>query len=345
MPDQETRLSLSGEQISLAGIISGKLEKKVLSDVLSCNGYVMVPPRGQVTVSLPVESYVREIHFSWGEKIDKGDLLAIVEHPDFLKLQQDFIETGNNLVLLKEDLDRQEVLARENAASQKSLMTARTHYENTLAIHTSLRGQLSLLGLDPASINVNSFQSRLKIYAPITGYVVKHNIKIGLLMHPGDPIVELVDISRLNLHLVVYGKDINRVREGQLVEFTTEAQDKIYHGVVHAKGKAIDQDNRSVDVHVRITDPDGNLLSGMYVKAQVLIGSNEVYAIPESGVISEDGQTYIFINQGKEFRKTAIKTGLRKDGFIEILSPEEVLSENIILSGAYYLNAELAVEE
>lgn len=342
---QGNQLSLSDEQMNLAGIISGTLEEKVLSDVLNCNGYVRVPPKGQVTVSLPVEAYVREIHFRWGEKISRGDLLAVMEHPDFLKLQLEFLETGNNLVLLKEDLDRQEALAEENAISRKSLMRARTSYENTLARHTSFGEQLKLIGFNPANINVNNLQSRINVYAPISGYISNHDIKIGGLMHEGDPIVELVDIARLNLHLVVYGKDISRVQSGQSVEFTTEAQDKVYHGKVHAKGKAIDPGNRSVDVHVHISDPDANLLSGMYVKARVLIGSSHVYAIPETGVVSEGDQNFVFVNEGNKFRKKAVQTGLRRDGFVEILSPESLLNETIILTGAYYLNAELTIEE
>ena len=338
---QGTRLILSDEQISLAGIKSGKIEEKVLSDVLDCNGYVKVPPRGQVTVSLPVDAYVRDIRFHWGEKVAKGDLLAVMEHPDFLRLQQDFIESGNNLALLKEDLERQEVLARESAASKKSLMTARTSYENTLALHASLQEQLRLLGLDPSTVNVNNLQSRLSIRAPISGYISHHEIKIGELLHAGDPIVELVDITRLNLHLVVYAKDISRVQEGQQVEFTTEAQDRLYHGLVRAKGKAIDPGTRSVDIHASITDPDVNLLSGMYVKTKILIGSSKVYAIPEGGVVTDNGQSYIFINEEKEFNKTAINTGMRKDGFVEILSPGELLGKDIVLAGAYYLNAEM----
>jgi hypothetical protein len=97
-------------------------------------------------------------------------------------------------------------------------------------------------------------------------------------MREGDPIVELVDIAGLNLHMVVYGKDISRIQKGQQVEFTTEARDKIYHGVIQAKGKAIE-------------------------------------------------------------------TGLRKDGFVEILSHENLLSKNIVVAGAYYLNAEMTIEE
>lgn len=339
------QLSLTEAQIDLAGIESGKLEEKVLSDVLSCNGYVRVPPSGQVTVSLPVEAYVREIQFHFGEKIVKGDLLAVMEHPDFLKLQQEYIKTGNDLVLLKEDLERQEALAKENAASKKTLMRARTSYENTLASHTSLGEQLKLIGFNPSEINVNNLQSRINVNAPITGYISHHDIKIGELMHGGDPIVELVDISKLNLHLVVYGKDINRIHEGQQVEFTTEAEDRVYHGEVHAKGKAIDPGNRSVDVHAHISDPDANLLSGMYVKAKVLIGSKKVYAMPETGVVSEGSQSYLFVNEGNNFNKKAVETGLRMDGFIEILSFENLLPKNIVLAGAYYLNAELTAEE
>jgi cobalt-zinc-cadmium efflux system membrane fusion protein len=341
----ETQLSLSEEQISMAGIVIGMLEERVLSDVLNCNGYVRVPPRGQVTVSLPVEAYVREIHFTWGERISKGSLLAVMEHPDFLKLQQEFLESGNNLVLLKEDLERQEVLAQENAASQKSLMNARTSYENMLANHSSLKEQLRLLGLNPETVDVNNLQSRLRVYAPISGYISHHNIKMGELMHQGDPIVELVDVSRMNLHLVVYGKDISRVQQGQQVEFTTEAQDRIYHGVIHSKGKTIDPENRSVDVHARITDPDANLLSGMYVKAKVLIGSNTVYAIPEAGIVSEGGVSYVFIEEGNTYNKYAVETGLQKDGFVEILTPEAYQGKNLVLAGAYYLNAEISADE
>jgi membrane fusion protein, heavy metal efflux system len=342
---QENQLTLDEEQIEMAGIVSGRPEEMILSDVLSCNGYVRVPPRSQVSVSLPVEAYVREIHFHWGEKIDRGKLLAVMEHPEFLKLQENYIETGNQLELLKADLERQVLLAEENAVSEKVLMTARTGYENNLARHASLGGQLKLLGIDPAGVSVDNLRSRVNVYAPISGYVAHHNIKTGELMHPGDPIAEIIDITKLNLHLVIYEKDISRVSAGQQVEFTTETEGQIYWGEVHTKGRTIDPGNRSVDIHVHIENPDDNLLAGMYVKAGILTGQSKVMAIPEEGVVTEAGKDYIFISQGNSFTKIAVGTGLRKDGFVEILSPESLPDKDLVVAGAYYLNAEMSSEE
>ena len=344
-PSADNQLTLEEGQIKMAGILTGRPEEMILSDLLSCNGYVRVPPRNQVSVSLPLEAYVREIHYHWGEKIEKGKLLAVMEHPEFLKLQEDYIETGNQLELLKADLQRQQLLAEENAVSEKVLMTARTGYENTLARHASLGGQLKLLGIDPAGVRVDRLRSRVNVYAPVSGYVSHHNIKIGELMHPGDPIAEMVDITKLNLHLVIYEKDISKVKEGQQVEFTTETEGKIYRAKVHTRGKAIDPGNRSVDVHAHIENPDDNLLAGMYVKAEILTGQSKVMAIPEEGVVTEGGKDYLFISQGNSFTKMASGTGLRKDGYVEILSPESLPDKDLVISGAYYLNAEMSGEE
>lgn len=346
--DDETmpaELILTDAQVGMAGIQSGRPREMLLADVLSCQGYVRVPPRGQVTVSLPLEAYVREIRFHWGEQIREGEVLAVMEHPEFLKLQQAYIETGNELELLKEDLSRQETLASESAVSEKVLMAARTLYENTRARHVSIGGQLKLLGIDPAKVTIDNFRSRVEVRAPVTGYITHHEIKTGELMQPGDPIAEMIDISGLNLHLVVYEKDAGRVRAGQSVDFTTEAGAKTYRATVHTIGKVIVPGNRSVDVHAHIENPDGALLAGMYVRAGILTGQKEVIALPEPGVVTETGQDFVFTREGNTFRKIAVQTGMRRDGFVEILAPEILPDADLVTAGAYYLNAEMSQEE
>lgn len=338
-------LILSDEQVNMAGIVSGKLEKKILSEVLSCNGSVGVPPRSLVFVSLPLQGYVKRINFFTGSKVRKGDLLAVMEHPDYLDLQQEYMVYGNNLVLLRQDLDRQEILEKEDATSEKKLMAARTEYENTLILHTALGEQLKLLGIDPAAVSVKSMSSRVKVYSPINGHVRKNHANMGELMSAGDPIMELEDISRLHVHLAIYEKDINRVRKGQEVNFTTEVRDRKYRGTINITGKSIDEKTRSAEAHVRISNPDDALLSGMYVKAKILLDPITVYALPEAGIAREGDQSFVFISKGNSFRRIPVETGIQQDGFVEIKSHETLLDQEIVLAGAYYLNAGLSDEE
>jgi cobalt-zinc-cadmium efflux system membrane fusion protein len=144
---------------------------------------------------------------------------------------------------------------------------------------------------------------------------------------------------------VIYEKDISRVSGGQTVEFTTETGGRTYRATVHTTGKTIDPGNRSVDVHAHIDNPDDALLAGMYVRAGILTGSKKVTAIPEEGVVTEGGQDYVFLRRGNSFQRLAVGTGLRKDGYVEILSPETLPGDDLVTAGAYYLNAELSAGE
>jgi cobalt-zinc-cadmium efflux system membrane fusion protein len=335
---------LSDEQIKLAGIVSGKLEEKTLSEELGCNGSVEVPPQGMVSISLPMEGYVKQVNFLSGSAVHKGDLLAVMEHPDFLNLQKEYLVTGNNLVLLHEDLERQKILVKEDAASGKKLMTVKTDYENTLIQHTALGEQLILLGIDPGGLTVQSMSPLVNVYSPINGYVRENYVNVGELLKAGQPIMDLEDISHLHVHLVVYEKDVNRVKPEQQVKFTTGTNEKEYHGVVHTVGKSINEETRSANVHVHVSNADAALFSGMYVKAQILINTRTVLALPEEGIVEEAGKSYLFLRQGNSFTRVPVETGIREDGFIEIITPD-LADREIVLAGAYYLNAGLSHEE
>ena len=83
-------LNLSDEQMNMAGIVSGKLEQKILSETLGCNGNVEIPPWSLVFVNLPLEGYVKKINFCSGSRVRKGELLTVMEHPGYLDLQQEY---------------------------------------------------------------------------------------------------------------------------------------------------------------------------------------------------------------------------------------------------------------
>jgi cobalt-zinc-cadmium efflux system membrane fusion protein len=338
------QLVFTDDQIELAGIVSGKLEQKTLSDELDCNGSIEVPPQSMVSVSLPMEAYARKVNYINGSAVKKGDILAVMEHPDILSLQREYLVTGNNLGMLKEDLDRQEVLARENASSGKKLTAARTEYKNELVHYRALGEQLSLIGIDPGGLDAQNMSPRLNIRSPIDGFIRDSHVTTGELLKAGQPIMVLEDISHLHLHLVVYEKDITKVKPGQQVVFSTGASDREYRGTVHTVSKSIDEETRSADVHVHVDNPDAQLLSGMYVKAKILINRRTMPALPEGGIVNDGGRSYLFLRDGNTFTRMPVETGIREQGYVEVKSPG-LEDKEIVRAGAYYLNAGLKKEE
>jgi cobalt-zinc-cadmium efflux system membrane fusion protein len=335
----EDILILSPEQKEMAGIITGKLELMDLSESLLCNGLIEVPPQSKVSLTLPMDAYIRDISAYSGTKLSKGDLLAIAEHPDFLELQRDYLVSSNNLEYLRADLERQETLASENAASGKKLMAARTEYQNTLVLNRSIAEQLRLLGIDPGKLNAENISSQVKVKSPINGYVRLNHANIGEHMQAGEPIMELESMDQMILHLLVYEKDIARVRKGQSVIFSTGSGNRQYRGVVFTAGRSVDESTRSSDVYVEITDPDTELLSGVHVQAKILTGERQVYALPEAGIARKGERTYAFTVHGDSFRRLKVQSGILQNGYVEINLPDLLSDQEFVVEGAYYLNS------
>jgi cobalt-zinc-cadmium efflux system membrane fusion protein len=119
-------------------------------------------------------------------------------------------------------------------------------------------------------------------------------------------------------------------------------------------GKRFEESPRAVHVHAEIEEKDFHLVAGMYIKGKIFTQANNLMALPETAVITEDGKTYIFIttqtkeaqNKEYEFQMFEVKTGQKEGGWIEInlLKP---LPENaqIVQNGAYYLIAEMMKSE
>ncbi|WP_340102860.1 hypothetical protein [Rhodohalobacter sp. 8-1] len=52
---------------------------------------------------------------------------------------------------------------------------------------------------------------------------------------------------------------------------------------------------KSVRIHAHLTEEQPNLLPGMYVEAMIVTDEETVLSLPEEAVISDGGQSYIFI--------------------------------------------------
>ena len=136
----------------------------------------------------------------------------------------------------------------------------------------------------------------INITAPISGNVSEVYVTIGSAAEIGKPLFNIIDNSKMHVDLLVYEKDLFRVKPGQKVRFilTNQGNQEI-GGKIFSVGKSFENDTKSVAVHADIVNEKQLLIPGMYVNALIDIGVNKVPSLPVDAVIKAEGREFIFV--------------------------------------------------
>ncbi len=138
----------SKEQFESADIHTSPMESKNLSDILKVNGKLDVPPQNLVSISAPLSGFLKSTDMLEGAHVHKGDLLAVIEHPEIVQLQQDFIEAKSKYDLAEQDLKRQQDLNKENVNSAKVLQQANSEFNIAQARYKALEERIRMAGIN-----------------------------------------------------------------------------------------------------------------------------------------------------------------------------------------------------
>ena len=341
-------VTLSSDQLSDAGIELGRITKMPLSAEITCNGTLEAGPNQQALVCAPLRGFLKKILLSEGDYVSKGTPLAILEHPEYIILQQEFLEVRSQYEYYKEDFKRQGELTLEDAASVKTMQHAQNEFRKTEARLYSIRQQLGFLGINADSLTIDNMVSEIILRSPISGYITATDGQIGLLCDENEPIFSIVGTQSSFLQLKIDEKNAPVILKGQLVEFSLINQtDKIYYkaGIKSVTRSA--DGNSSLNIIAEILNPSKELIPGMSVNARIVVSSDSVYSVNKDAVVISEGKNYIFrkIND-TQFESIEVKTGRVADNRIVITQiPSDLLSSEIATFGANYLFSKLYKKE
>ncbi len=341
------KINLSQQQEELAGIELGQIKKQLISEIVECSGNIEVPPQSLASVNAPLGGFVKEAKYYVGNFVSKGTLLAVLEHQNYIELQQKFLEAKSSIEYYQEEYKRQGELTVEDAASMKKLQKAKADFENYEAVFLSLKSQLEMIGINPDDIKINGITSTIEIKSPINGYISKLNANIGKYVNENESLYEIVNKEHLHLHLKIFENDILKIQTGQHIKFSLPGnKNEIYEAVVNTIGQDVDETERTINIHAHLTENNSVFRPGMFVNAIIQLSGDSVYSLPSEAIISADNQNFIFIRDNNGFTKIPIEKGIEQNNLVEIINPpQELLNAEIVTKGAYYLNAEIESEE
>lgn len=348
-PSAEAAYELTPQQFQASQMSLGEMEKETFHAVVKAKGIMDVPPKNRAEVSSFFGGTVQGIRILPGERVRKGQVLFVLENPDYVQIQQDYLEAMGQLAYLKSDYERQKNLAQDSVSSQKKYLKAESDYRVTQAKLAALAKKLTLMKMDPTTLTLDNIHTTIAVTAPISGYVTEVMIAEGTYLTPPRIAVKIVNTDHLHLELDVFENDLAKISIGQPIRFSIQEDGSAtYEAKVQIINKNVDPERRTVGIHGHLVDESlrEKLIPGMYVEADIYTTSEERWALPREALVDVEGKFYLLVlteqsDAGYTFVKKEVKTGLSNRTQIEILNAREFAQDTrFLVQGAFNLITE-----
>ncbi|MEX1670600.1 efflux RND transporter periplasmic adaptor subunit [Zhongshania guokunii] len=279
--------------------------------------------RESVDISSSVTEKIQSLHFNDGQTVKAGDLLVTLEQAEeaaqLKSARADLAEHERELQRLKG------LLAKQSAAQ--------TEYDQR---------QTSKLRAESKIAEISALLNERSIRAPFSGVVGLRELSPGALLSPGTRITSLDDLRVMRLDFYIPSLNIKALSLGQEIIARSDALNEDFSGRISAIDSRIDPIKRSLKIRALIPNPDGHLKPGMLMQVVLITSEREGILIPESALLSEQLQHYVWVFKDGKAEQRQVELGVRKPGFVEIRSGLSA-GEQLIYEGIGNLQAGMAV--
>ncbi len=313
--DTVTTCNVTSE-LSLSGIVS-----------FNDNNVVKVYPRSS--------GQVMETKVSLGDKITKGQVLAIIKSADVAGNYTDLASANADLAISQRQLDNVQSLYKNGISSEKELNEAKQNYEKSLSAKNKIQSLIAING----GGKTNSGGQYL-VTAPIDGYIVEKKITAGAFIRPdmGDNLFTISNLKNVWVYANVYEADIAKIKEGFPVRvLPISYPDKVFTGKIDKVSQVLDPQSKAMKVRINIDNKDMTLKPDMFANVIVNnVQSEQTLCIPKAALIPEEGKNYVIIYTSDSDLKIAqvsvLKT-VNDKAFITsgVSLGDKVISKNQIL--------------
>lgn len=295
-------------------------------------GKVTYDETTEAIVSAYVDGRVEDLFIDFtGARISQGDEIALLYSPNLYADQAGLLQA-------KKALQRAVSNSRASQANER--------------LYQSARQRLVESGLTDSQIEQietgGQPTNRVKVYAPMSGTVVKKLVEEGKYIKTGMPILKIADLSSVWLMLKMFPEDTSMLRLGQsvVVEIQTQVGTE-FEGKISFVNPMVDVNTQTVDVRVEIPNEAGLIKIGDFGKAKILLRSEldrPLVVVPREAVLinGSDSIAYVETEPGRfEFRQVKVAEIMgEKISIAEGIEP----GEQVVASGAFMLDSTFNIQ-
>lgn len=295
-------------------------------------------PWEEAALYAKASGYLKSIRVDRGDRVRKGELLAVLDIPEMLDEQAQLqaqakqaeaeVEKARAEERLQEiTLERLRAVLKEEpgAVTEQEVDLASGKLEAARASLASASSRLLVVRADLARLETMLVYSR--ITAPFDGIITERFVDHGALVTAGtgskpSPIVRIVNASRLRAMVDVPETDAAAVRKGSTARLRVDAlPDRVFEGSVSRFSRALDPSTRTMRTEVLIANPDGILAPGMFGRIALDLETREnVLTLKPAHMHLQKDQAFVFVAEDGRARQVKVVCGSDDGNVIEIIS-------------------------
>lgn len=339
-------IPLTAKQVNTVDLKMDEVKNREIDATIQVTGSLVLRAQSIGDVSSLMGGIVKRILVNEGERVAKGQVVAMVENTDVVSLQKEYFTAFQEMQMARLEMERQESLAQNGAGVMRNLQQTRKEYQISHASVTGLGKQLSQLGIRTGDVGKGKFTCVFPLRAPISGTVTQITASLGSYADMQTPLMKIRNNHAVECDLNVFEKDINKVRVGNKVLLSLTNQPGVnVAGHVYGMNEYFNDGTKSVAVHVKLdAKRDARLFDGMFVTGKIAIGRQVCNTLPDKAIVHSDGKSYIFALNGiprsgkYSFSRHEVTTGMSEGGYTEVALCKHIAKgQKIVTDNAFYL--------
>ncbi|MFN2262311.1 MAG: efflux RND transporter periplasmic adaptor subunit, partial [Psychroflexus sp.] len=291
--NHEDGIVLSKKQFENGNFKIESADSLVFSEEFRVTGKIDVPPEHRASVSSFFSGFVSKTHLLVGDEVKKGDLLVKLKNPDFIQLQQEYVENNSKLEYLSGEFQRKKNLLEDQVISEKVFQKIKSDFLSMKAKVEGSRKTLELMNVNTETVLNGNFSEEINIYAPISGKISKVNISQGMYLEPSTLIMEILNTDHVHLELDVFEKDLLKIQKGDSLYFKIpEISEDEHKAYVRLVGAEISK-NRNVRIHAHPVKDSKDFSVGMFVEAYFKNNPQKNLGLPTTAFVEKGNSLFV----------------------------------------------------
>lgn len=185
-------------------------------------------------------------------------------------------------------------------------------------------------------------QPRITVIAPVSGVVAELNVREGMTVMPGTPMLQINGLETIWVYADVPENQSSEVQIGSAVEARTPSlPGQTFKGKVSAILPEVNPNTRTIRARIELKNPGTTLIPGMFATVNFTPNARKnVLAVPSEAIIETGKRSIVMVAEGEgKFVPVEVQTGIESNGKIEIKKGLQA-GQKVVVSGQFLIDSE-----
>ena len=336
----EGEIQLSTQQMVEQGLKLVTVEQGLVEKVTTLPGKLVVNTDQQAHISPNFSGHVEQVNVSLGQKVEKGQILAVLSVPELIDQQANLQMAHSTLELARQEYQREQQLWSQGISPKQDLQRAEYAYRQAQISTQATQSRLKALG---ASGN----QGQFMIKAPISGVISQKDIVVGENVQLANQLFIIDQLDQLWLEFIVPSDYLTQLSPNQVLNFKSLQTGNNFQAKIQTLSAEADAQTGRLQVRAQVMSQAPELRPNLMVNIELSqANKSSALRVAKEAIQQVEGKSVVFVatdhGQKVAFKPQEVEVGGRTsdDQWVEIKSGLKA-GERYVSQGSFLLKSEM----